>query len=255
MIKFGLFSVALITSMYTLSMPLTIITDIDPPAQFYDKQGRLTGFGIDLVTEIQTRVGNEDNIISIIPWARAYDMIQNQPKVVLFLMARNKQRNDKFQWVGPVLEFTFGLYGKSESKLEINSIADARKIRSIGVYKDDVRDKLLTSMGFKNLERVNYNLQNVKMLMNDRIDLYAASSISFWVDAEEAGYKPSDVKLVYAFHSVQAYIAMSADVPQHTVNQWNNALNDMIAEGVYSKILKQYYPTASPPNPAITTFE
>ncbi|GAA3919153.1 ABC transporter substrate-binding protein [Litoribacillus peritrichatus] len=230
------------------------MTELDPPAQYYSESGELTGFGIEIVQEIQTLVGNSDPI-SVVPWARAYHMIETEDNVVLFLMARNQLRNEKFKWVGPVLEFSFGLYAKEDSEISSLSEPEARNLKSIGVYRNDVRDQILTQMGFENLKRVGDKLQNVKMLMTNRIDAYASSSLSYGIDASEAGYKESDLKLVMTFQTIQAYIAMSLNVPDHVVASWNSALKSMIDDGTYIKILKKYYPTANLPTKAITEFD
>ena len=91
------------------AQPLKILCDSDPPAQFIGADGQLTGYTVELVRDIQKRVGNDDPI-SIVPWARGYEMIRHQPNVVLFLMAHTPERASQFKWVGPVLELEFGFY-------------------------------------------------------------------------------------------------------------------------------------------------
>lgn len=232
---------------------LTILCENDPPAQFLDADGELTGYTVALVREIQKRVGNSDEI-NMVPWARGYEMIKQGPDVVLFMMARTAQRNDLFHWVGPVLEFTFGFYARSDSKLTLASLEDARKVKSIGVYFNDVRDQMLTRAGFENLDRVRSNLLNVKKLMAGRIDLYVASSISYGIDAIEAGFKPTDLKPILSFQTIQTYIAMSKDISPDVVQAWNEALGAMRDDGSFERLLKRYYPSGKLPGPAITTF-
>ena len=40
----------------------------------------------------------------MIPWSRAYELIQRRPNVVLLQMSRSAERNPLFNWVGPVGE-------------------------------------------------------------------------------------------------------------------------------------------------------
>lgn len=82
---------------------LQILTEQDPPYSFKGPDGKPTGYGVDVVSEIQKRVGNK-NQIEIIPWARAYFKIQKEPNVVVFTMTKTKERAPLFQWVGPVIE-------------------------------------------------------------------------------------------------------------------------------------------------------
>ena len=83
------------------AQPLIILCENDPPAQFRDVEGNLTGYTVELVREIQKRVGNQDEI-KMVPWARGYEMIQKYPDVVLFQMSRSAEREKMFNWVGPV---------------------------------------------------------------------------------------------------------------------------------------------------------
>ena len=222
-------------------------------AQFLDADGRLTGYTIELVQEIQKRVGNTD-AIQMVPWARGYEQIQRESNVVLFMMSRTAERNDLFKWVGPVLETVFGFYAKADSKISLATLEDAKKIGSIGVYLNDVRAQYLTKAGFTNLDQVADNSLNVKKLMAGRIDLLASSSTAYGGDATMAGFKPADLKLVLPFQKIQVYIAMSKNMPPQVVDSWNAALNAVRQDGIMEKLLKKYYPQSTMPGPAITKF-
>lgn len=235
------------------AQPLTLYTENDPPSQFVGPDGELTGYTVELVRGIQRLVGNKDEI-KIVPWARGYQTALTEPNVVLFLMARTAERNTLFQWVGPVLELEYGLYGKAGSKVRPASLEEAKKLRSIGVYRDDVRDQILTKAGFTNLERVNNNIANVEKLMSGRVDLYASSSLTFGVEAVEAGFQPADLKLVLPFQKTQLYIAVSKGTPAKLVKDWNAALGKMRQDASWQKILKKYYPQSKLPGAAITAF-
>ena len=206
-----------------VAQSLTILTEDDPPAQYLDANGELAGFTVELVREIQKRVGNNDKI-QVVPWARAYRMIETEPNVVVFLMSRTAERNELFNWVGPVMETEFGLYAQAKSTLRLASLEEAKAVKRIGVYRGDVRDQILSNAGFTNLERTYTIVQNVKMLMAGRIDLYAGSSSGYGLDAERAGYKASDLKLVLPFHKSQLYIAMSRQMPMASVDKWNDSV-------------------------------
>lgn len=232
---------------------LTLLTENDPPSQFVGPDGELTGYTVELVRSVQRKLGSQEEI-KIVPWARGYQMVQSEPNVALFLMARTAERNGLFQWVGPVLELEYGLYGKADTKLRPTSLEDAKRLRSIGVYRDDVRDQILTKAGFANLERINNNIANVQKLMSGRIDLYASSSLTYGMEASEAGFQPSDLKLVVPFQQTQLYIAMSKGTPESVVQSWNAALKKVRQDGSWQKLLKKYYPQSKLPGSAITDF-
>lgn len=233
---------------------LTIYCEDDPPMQLKDANGKLTGMTVEIVQEIQKRVGNTDPI-QMVPWARGLSEAQKTPNVVLFSMGRTAERNPLFQWAcGPISESVFSLYVKADSKISIKSLDDAKKLKNIGVYINDVRDAFLTKEGFTNLERVNNNTVNFKKLMAGRIDAYASGVNSITDEAAAAGYKAEDVKNAFDFLKVQIYIIMSKGTPENIVKTWSDAFASMQTDGSFATIYKKYYPTRSLPGPAITNF-
>ncbi|MBF0205302.1 MAG: transporter substrate-binding domain-containing protein [Oligoflexia bacterium] len=232
---------------------LNIYCEDDRPMQFVGADGILTGMSVEIVQEIKKRVGNSDPI-KMVPWARGLNEVTNTPNTVLFSMARTAERNQLFQWVGPIAETAFALYAKANSTIKITELDDAKKIRSIGVYRDDIRDQFLTKAGFTNLERTDDNVSNFKKLMAGRFDMYASSSNDIKGNAESAGYKLSDVRLVYIFLRSQVYMAMSKGTNVAIVAQWNDALKKMKEDGTFSRIFKKYYPDNELPGPEISKF-
>ena len=226
---------------------LQIFCEDDKPMQFKAADGSLTGLTVEVVQEIQRRVGNNDPI-QMVPWARGLKYLNEEPNTVLFSMGRTAERNDLYQWVGPVSEEVMGLYAKADSRLRIKSLDDAKKVHAIGVYRDDIRDQYLTNKGFTNLYRVTSGMQNYKMLMLGRIDLFA-SSIN-----EVAGNKYVGLKLAFPLLTAQMFIAVSSGTDPAIVAQWNEALAAMKKDGSFKAIFNKYFPGQDLPGPAITKF-
>jgi polar amino acid transport system substrate-binding protein len=237
-----------------LAQPLTIYCEDDPPSQIRNPDNSLSGFAVDLVREIQKRVHNDDPI-RMVTWARGYYAVQNDPNVLLFSMARTAERNRLFRWIGPILESPYGFYVRADSRIVINSINDAKKINSIGVYRDDVRDLFLTRAGFTNLDRITNNDDNIKKLMTGRIDAYAGSPLGIADAMKSAGFQATDVKLAFVFMKSQSFIAASRDTATGVVKAWNDALGSLKSDGTFKAILAEYYPGVAMPGPAITDFD
>ncbi len=235
------------------AQPLTIYTEINPPLQLQGEDGQLTGLAVEVVQEIQKRIGNTDPI-QLVPWARGYVELENSPNVVLFATARTAQRNNLFKWVGPFDETAFSLFIKADSKITLKSLDDAKKLRAIGVYNSDVRDLYLTKAGFTNLERTVDNVANVKKLMSNRIDAFASAAISIDELAKLAGYKASDMKEALIFLKVQQFLAFSMKTPDSTVKAWSNAFEAMKKDKSFPRIYHKYYPHGPLPGPEITAF-
>jgi polar amino acid transport system substrate-binding protein len=61
-----------------VAQTLALYCEDDRPLQFVGSDGKLTGFTIEIVQEIQKRLGNNDPI-QVVPWARGIDKIDNNP--------------------------------------------------------------------------------------------------------------------------------------------------------------------------------
>lgn len=236
-----------------MAQSLTIYTEINAPLQFLGEDGRLTGLAVDVVQEIQKRVGNKDPI-QLVPWARGYLDLETLPNIVLFATARTAERNPLFKWVGPFDETVFSLYVKADTKTQLKNLEEAKKLGAIGVYKNDVRDLYLTKAGFTNLDRTIDNVANVKKLMAGRIEAFASASVSIDELTRSAGYKAEDVREALTFMRVQQFLAFSMETQDSTVNDWSKAFTAMKKDKTFEQIFRKYYPHRRLPGPPITSF-
>lgn len=232
---------------------LTIFCEDDPPNQMLGPDGQLTGMSVEIAAELQRRTGNHDPI-QLVPWARGYDAVQKVPNTVLFSMSRTAERDPLFHWIGPILESSYAFYARADSKITIRGLQEAKRLKRIGVYNNDVRDTFLTQAGFTNLDRASNNLQNFRKLMAGRIDVYVSTPISIEDEARATGYQAADVKHVFTFMQVQLYIALSKGTPEDIVRAWSDAFASLRKDGTFARLHKKYYPSRALPGKAITEF-
>ena len=223
---------------------LQILADENRPLSF-SENGQTKGLGVDVVQEIQRRVGNK-NTIEIQPWSRAYRAVSSEPNVAIFAMARTAAREDLFQWVGPISASRASLYGKRGSGLLINSLDDAKSVERIMVVRDFYTHQLLQKLGFSNLELVPKPETMVKMALNDRAPLMFTSNVTLPDLLEKAGAKPNDLELLYTVTSIQTYIAFSASTSKDIVVRWQSALDNMKRDGSYAAIYAKWLPGETP---------
>ena len=221
--------------------PLAIYTELSPPEQIQGADGKLSGIAVDTVREIQRRIGGNDPI-QVVPWDRGYWKVLHEPYALLFSMARSAERNALFQWVGPIDEDTYGFWVKADSRIAIKSLDDAKALRTIGVYLDDIRDQYLTQQGFKNLVRSTDNQINAKRLVLGDLDAFAAAQNEIPQEAGAAGCKPSEFRNAYPFLSMQLFLAFSRSTPREVVAAWQSALNDMKKDRTFERIYHKYAP-------------
>jgi polar amino acid transport system substrate-binding protein len=92
---FILTTVFLVSVQPLFSAELTILTENLPPLN-YLKENVLVGPSVEIVKEIQRKVGSHEQI-KVYPWARAYKMALEEENVVLFSMTYTEDRYDKFK--------------------------------------------------------------------------------------------------------------------------------------------------------------
>ena len=149
---------------------MRIWTATEPPGNFVDENGEITGLSVDYVREIQQRIGNTDDI-KMIPWTRIYQTALKTPNIVFFSVARTPEREDKFHWIALVMRKPWAIYGKKGSGLQIRRLEDAKKVKAVGVMRGDVRADWLRQQGFTNLDNAVDHKQNIEKLIRGRVDL------------------------------------------------------------------------------------
>jgi polar amino acid transport system substrate-binding protein len=230
--------VFLVSVQPVLSAELTILTENLPPLN-YLKDGVLVGPSVEIVKEIQRRVGSSEKI-KVYPWARAYELVLEEENVVLFGMTHSKQREDQFKWIGPLATKRDILVAKKGAGIKINTLEDAKKVKSIGTLRDDTRERFLEKHGFTNLAPVSDEQKNAQKLVLGRIDLWAYKKPGLKTVCDLAGVNYNDIEEVYHLREINVDIAFSKKTSDTVVEKWRNAFNEMLADGTIMKIRNKW---------------
>jgi len=236
---------------FLLSIPataqeMTILTEEYPPVSFLE-EGVITGSSAEVVREILRRLNLPDNII-ILPWVRGYNILKTKPNVVLFSTVRTKERESLFHWVGPLCIARNGFYIRKGSAIRVNSLEDAKRVGSIATYKEDVREQMLKTRGFTNLDSSKSATSNLKKLMSGRVDLWVYDNLGMPSLAERAGVDPTDLELIFTIDEVNLFIAISKQTSKEIVKMWQATLQAMKYDGSFYLISKKWLPESCIPN-------
>ena len=231
-------SVFLFSVQPALTGDLTILTENLPPLN-YLKDGVLVGPSVEIVREIQRRVGSHEQI-EVYPWARAYKTALEKENVVLFSMTYTEDRLDKFKWIGPVAKKRDILVAKKGSGIKIRSLKDAKNVKRIGTVRDDTKEVLLKGLGFTNLEPVSDERQNAKKLVLGRIDLWVYKKPGLRTVCELAEVDYDEVEEVFHLREIELMIAFSKKTPDGMVQKWRNAFNEMLNDGTIVRIQEKW---------------
>ena len=217
---------------------LRIITEISHPSTIQDN-GRLTGFGVEIVEALKKEIGC-NTPIEVMPWARGYRHLLNNPDVLLFSTARTKEREDKFYWIGPVACYKWVFYGLKGVEDKVKTLEDAKKVSGIGVYRNDARAQFLKSKGFTNLEVMDSQEVNFKKLLRGRVELVATSNIGV------PGFLESNEELrkravpVFTFRNLELCLAISKSTDLKKVRRWKEAFDVLQNRGTIGRIQERW---------------
>ncbi len=225
-------------AVHASAQDFSIMTEEFPPFN-YTENGKVTGLSSDVMMELTKRLGHS-NDVKVLPWARAYNMIQKKDGVILYSMTRTEARENMFKWVGPVAPNKWVFFAKKGKGLQINSLEDAKKVKKIGTYKDDAAETFLKENNFTNLESVVDDLANVKKLNADRIDLWIVGELQGVFKAKSVLGDASAFEKVFDVKKTQLYIAFSKSTPDSVIAKWQAELDKMKADGTYDALMEKY---------------
>ncbi|WP_349745291.1 substrate-binding periplasmic protein [Roseateles cavernae] len=226
--------------------PLRLLSEEFPPINF-TQDGQPQGLSVDIVREIQKRLG-QDHAIDFMPWVRAFRAVQEaQEPTALFAMARTAEREQQFQWVGPIVVFYSALYAPNGGGLRLKSLDDARRAKAVLVVRGWYTAEELGGLGFRNLVTVNDPAQGIRMLLARRAPLFATERISMPKIMAKAGVAPDALEIVYSYASSEGFIAFSRNTDATLVAAWQAKLDEMKRDGSFAVIYRRWLPNDSPP--------
>jgi polar amino acid transport system substrate-binding protein len=217
---------------------LTVFTEEAAPMNDTEN-GKVTGSATEIVREIVKRAGTAGEP-QVVPWARGYKEVQERGDVALYATTRTEAREPLFHWVGPVGKKPWILYAKKGAGLKIASLDDAKKVKAIGIYKDDAKGQLLRKEGFTNLDEVPKDDVNPKKLIAGRIDPWISGDQEAPPTAKNAGVDPAQFEPVFAISTKELYVVFARKADAALVKSWQDAYAAMDKDGTLAGIVKKW---------------
>lgn len=220
--------------------PLRLYTEEYPPVNF-SQAGKPTGLAVEVVEELILRTGDLASI-SLAPWARGLHEVESRADVGLFTTARTALREQRFQWVGPVLKTVGSFYALKGSGLQPGSLQEAERLGLIVVPRDWYSFELLRNAGLKNVQGVVGPKQMMLMLKLGRAKMIVAENTSLAGLLEQAQMRMEEVEPVLHLIDTYGYIAFSQGTDPARVARWQAALDSMYEDGSFARIYQHWLP-------------
>jgi len=223
--------------------PLTWMSEEYPPINFSDAEGRPQGVAVEVLIELGRRLGIPLRVddIAILPWARAYLRLQQEPNTALFTMAYTAARERQFRFVGPLLPIRTVLLARKDRALKITDDQQLRQLR-IGVVRQDIGEQLLLERGIDSaaLEHSNLAVNLVHLLQRGRVDAIAYGYDAVIWHMRNNGIDPQAFEIVATLQQGQLGYAFHRDTDSALLQRLQQHLDALLAEGVVDRIHARY---------------
>lgn len=224
---------------------LKILTEQMPPFNYLNENEEAAGFSTEIVLELLKRTGLKatGGKIRVLPWARAYSIIQKENNVMLYSMTRTREREKEFKWVGPIAPRTIWFWKMKERKdIKIGSVEDAKQYR-IGAVREFASAKYMTKLGFR-LDLCNSEEANFKKLIAGRIDILTALELAAAYQMKKLNKHFNQLeRLIRLDDRYRYYLALNINTADDIVNSLQRALEEVKNDGTYEKItIRSLYP-------------
>ncbi len=218
---------------------LQLFSEYAPPLNYYTGSigdYQVAGSSVKIVKEIQKRLGGYASSIYMTSWFDGYATVQELPNSALFTTARTPERENLFQWVGPIAPMNPDFYTLKDADITANTLEEARALTVTTPTQWYTHD-FLKANGFENILTSYYPADSFAQLLEREADaIYIDPEAIDWLCRESGTSRDSLEKLPIETPTRQGYIAFSLDTPKVTVDEWQNALDAMKAEGVFDVI-------------------
>lgn len=205
----------------------------------YVRDGKVSGPATEILEATLKRAGLTDHKISLYPWARAYHLAQQEPNVLIYLIARTPARESQFKWAGEFMRIEYQLYKlRGRQDVNVTTLEDA-KAYTTAVMRDDVRYQYLQARGFDKLVVSARNTDSLRMLLDRQVQLLPLPANDMIRFCKEAGVDPNALEKVLTLNDMATgiYMAYSLATPDDTVNRTRDAFNQIKAEGMVSRLM------------------
>lgn len=219
---------------------LQLFSEYSPPVNYYTgplNNYQVAGSSVEIVNEIQKRLGGYASNIFMTSWFDGYATVQELPNSALFTTARTPERENLFQWVGPIATMTPGFFTLTAAHITADTLEKAKALKVTTPTQWYTHD-YLKSNGFGTILTSFYPADSFAQLLKGEADaIYIDAEAIDWLCKESGITRDTLSKLPVETPQRQGYIAFSLNTPKTTVDQWQKALDAIKVEGLFDIIL------------------
>jgi polar amino acid transport system substrate-binding protein len=213
----------------------------DLPPYNYETNGVVSGPAVDIIKEVCSEM-KVTCTYQLLPWNRAQENVKEKGEHGLFVLAKNKEREEWLHFSPPIMNVEWGFFVKDDNPLVFKQQSDVIGY-TVGVFGPSATSK--------NLEEFRDKIKDIKidMTIDDesafrKLSLGKINAVYSNRDVGHAMMKKLDLKNIrYAGVEKKSkyYIAFSKkNTDKAIVDQFNEKLLSLEKKGVIRNIVKKY---------------
>lgn len=223
--------------------PLLGITENLPPLNYLDENGA-QGFSVELLRLMAAAAGLPLEL-QVLPWQRATQLAESQPRGVLFSLTRTPERESQFQWVGPIAERRILLYKlASRADLTLSQLGELGDAR-IGVVRDSAADQQLQALGLRpglQLEQGLDDATNLRKLLAGRMEYIALLDWAAAWNLRQLQLPYGTLRPVLTQDASRSYYyGLRPDADPSLVRRLQAALDQLRRDGRHDRLRQRYF--------------
>ncbi|WP_020583887.1 substrate-binding periplasmic protein [Endozoicomonas elysicola] len=218
-----------------------LVTENFPPLNMtnngtsYARNDRVSGFATDIMRKLFETSGYEVDFTLMSDWDEAYNSAKDTSGYGVYSTFRTPEREDSFQWVGPLYEEDWVILAPEGSDVTISSL-DELKNYQVGSYEfDAITDHLKNNQ--INVVPAKSDSINVVKLKLGQIELWASSSLTGPYTAANFNIP---VKPIHTFSESGLWLAMHKDTDHTIISTLNEKLQSMHQSGEIQQMIESY---------------
>ncbi|NRD71880.1 transporter substrate-binding domain-containing protein [Shewanella sp. VB17] len=238
---------SLVWSTYA-NQELKIYAEDALPLSFINKQGEPDGLAVKVVEDILKRIKSQ-SIVQVVPWARGWLMVSNEPNSVLFTMSHSSEREEKFTLLGPLMIGELNLYSLKSNNISFSNVVNIETYNKIALLRSGICTSVLNSSGINvDFTHVTNDVQAVKMTAIKRVDYFCSFNYLVANIINDAGYNIDQFTPSYLLQNDKSYIAFSKGTNVEIIKLWQKAMIEMIEDGTMKDMFSEWLPGVKVPD-------
>jgi polar amino acid transport system substrate-binding protein len=191
-----------------------------------------------LIAALGKRLGRPAPL-AVLPFARAIATAEHEPNTLIALIAPNPERETKFHWVCPVLDYDVAVFRRRDRpEITADGLADLARWRVVGVNRD-VKTEYLQRHSIP-MQIAADEDEAVRLLLYGRVDAMPAHPATLRMRLRELGESGDTMVPVLRLRDISSrlYLAFGLRTTPDIVETVRAACYAMIASGEVAQIMQ-----------------